>query len=196
MGPVDQTPDRGVYLEGGAGIPASTPRPCRYHLDSRYLIPLLLGTDPVGPRSGEYQDVFDRLEAFVGGPEGRRLGASMIAIGEAFSEIAGDPRSFVPPSEEFSPSARLELLLRQNRLGICWAGHQGRHGGLQFLELARAVHGAVPGVGLADVLIVTSALACPTTTRLLTTDQALIGSPSRRSLGRRHRKGWEVTELP
>jgi hypothetical protein len=111
-------------------------------------------------------------------------------------EISTDPRQFTLADPQISPYERLATLIHENRLGICWAGHQGQGGGMYFLQLAERVRGAAPGVGLADVLAVTCALACPTTVRFYTTDQPLISNPNLRTLARRRRSGWVIAEAP
>jgi hypothetical protein len=183
-------------LAGGARIPSNASRPCRSRIDTSYLIPLLLGRDPFRAEAGSVAGVFDQISSLLGSEEGGPLSVSLITIGEAFQEISTNPARFVPLDPNDLPSQRLNNLVARNRLSVCWAGHRGQLGGLGFLELATRVRSAAPDVGLADILIVTCALACPTTTRLYTIDRKLITNAALRALCRHHRSGWEITEAP
>ena len=180
-------------MAGGARIPPNPPQHCRYHLDTSYLIPLLLGRNPSEPigAGGEAVAQVDELAR-----AGRGAAASMIAVGEAFQEIVTQPTVFDSAPGYPAPSQKLVELLRERRLTVCWAGHAGGYGGQQFLDLADGVRAAAPGVGLADILIVTCALACRTTERLYTRDRRLIQNSELRTYCRRRRPAWEIVEAP
>ena len=127
---------------------------------------------------------------------GTALATSMIAVGEAFTKISGDPIVYRSANPANPPSKQLDMLIRQHRLHICWAGHEGHGGGPKVIELAKRVLQLVPGVGVADALIVGCAIACPTTSRLYTTEGRLITSLGLRSLGRQGGRDWEIAEAP
>jgi len=124
------------------------------------------------------------------------LGVSLVAIGEAFQEISNDPVRYASADPNNLPSQKLASLIQEHKLVTCWAGHFGGVGGRAFLDLADRVRLVAPSVGIADVLIVTCALACPTTVRLFSTDGPLIRNVELRTLGRRRRPGWEILEAP
>ena len=124
------------------------------------------------------------------------MAASLVAIGEAFTKMASDPSRYRPLDPAQPPSARLNILVRENRLAICWAGHEGRGGGRKVLDLAVRVLSTTPGIGVADALIVACAIACPTTRRLYTTEARLIQSADIRAMGRRGGRDWAIAEAP
>lgn len=183
-------------MAGGARIPSSSPRPCRSHIDTRYLLPLLLGRDPDSSGQGDQTETFDRVVALSRAGRGTPLGTSMIAVGEAFSKISGNPGRFRPSVPEDPPSQRLASLVQEHRLQICWAGHEGHGGGTELLKLAGRVLQFEPGVGVADALIVACAIACRTRSTLYTTDARLIRSLELRALGRAGGRQWAIAEVP
>ena len=183
-------------MAGGARIPSSSPRPCRSHIDTSYLLPLLLGRDPDSSSEANPREIFERVDTLSRAGHGTPLGTSLIAIGEAFSKISGNPEEFRSSWPENPPSQRLASLVQEHRLQVCWAGHEGQRGGAGLLRLAARVLDLEPGVGVADSLIVACAVACRTTLTLYTTDARLIRSPGLRALGRTGGRQWNIAEVP
>lgn len=183
-------------MAGGARIPSSPSRPCRFHLDTRYLLPLLLGREPGEADGPNEHEVFDRVDRLCRAGHGTAVAASLIAVGEAFTKISSDPVRYRPQDPADLPSAKLNAMVQEHRLGVCWAGHEGHGGGRKVLELASRVLSVAPGVGVADGLIVACAIVCPTTRRLYTTEARLIQNADIRALGRRGGRDWAIAEAP
>lgn len=170
-------------MEGGTGIPPTPSAAHRSHLDTHYLLALLLGEE------------FDRIaynaaHALTVTP--RQVAVSLVAVGEAFTSIATGHASTA--SLSVPPSDRFYRLVRDERLAICWG--DCHRPGSNILKLAGEVRQRVPGIGPADYLIVATALACRWCGNLYTTDGPMLVSTALRafcSTGGRH---LQLSEAP
>jgi hypothetical protein len=177
-------------LDGGASVPPDPPRSHEFHIDTFYLIPLLLGQEP----QGEERDIFERAKNLAEGGYSTRLATSMVAVGEAFTLIASEPDKFRPADRAVSASKRFEGYIAAGRLRVCWADCR-RNPPIDRFTAAAEVRKRAPTAGPADHLIVACALACRGAKKLFTSDGKLVTQ----ELNKYCRKGgrdFVITEAP
>jgi len=170
-------------LEGGQSIPSSASRPHHCHIDTRYLLALLLGED-------WDRDVFASVHSLVTPPSHGEIEVSLVAVGEAFTKIAAE--NLQPRRSDRPPLERWLRMVREGALSICWGDHHDSRS--DVLDLARQVRDRSPGVGPADCLIVATALACVSCTQLLTTDRRLLTNVNLRKFSEGRRRGLRASD--
>ena len=170
-------------MEGGQRIPpvASGSRPS--HLDTHYLLVLLLGED-------WDKDVFRTVHSLVTPPHPGSIEVSLVAVGEAFAKIATG--QLQPSRSDRPPLARWARLVQEGSVTTCWADHHARQA--DFFDLAKQVKIRAPGVGPADCLIVASALACRACQVLYTTDRRLLTNSGLRRFCDSKKHGFRLIE--
>lgn len=172
-------------MGGGQSIPQVPPHAHRCHIDTAYLLPLILGGD-------SDEDLAARARRILEREGSRSVGISLISIGEAFTEIVSEKESHRPRgSPSLTPLQRLNDMVSQGKAVVCWARNQTR--GADLLAMAMDVRRRAT-VGLADSLIVAGALACRECRTLYTSDRELLVNPSLNSYLRSGGRHLEIIE--
>lgn len=170
-------------MEGGQRIPPVPSGSHPSHLDTHYLLVLLLGED-------WDRDVFRTVHSLVTPPHPGNVEVSLVAVGEAFAKIASD--RLQPSRTDRPPLARWMRLIQEGGVSTCWADHHSPQA--DFFDLARQVKSRAPGVGPADCLIVANALACRACEKLYTTDRKLLTNSGLRRFCDSKKRGFRLIE--
>lgn len=138
------------------------------------------------------RDVYERAHALVTPPSHGAVEVSLITVGEAFTKLAD--REWTHRSEDGSILERWFRMLDDGRISVCWAKHHDPTA--DVLSLATQVRARAPGVGPADCLIVSSALACHDCRWFYTTDRRLLTNPALRKFCTGGGRDLRLAEVP